>query len=198
MGKVLGLLAFTASLLTGVAAAQEADFSGVWRLNERLSQDAYGKIYLALGDHQMQGAGTGSNYNSVNRGAFLQDNDRVMLRRLLHDYVRVMDEIEIEQNQNELKIWVGSGEEFFSIFYLDGEEHTRQSADGERVQATAKWEETGALRVHQVAEGGNVLEEIFSSMADGAQLAIVFHLTSKVADGPVLFRVVYDRVEEKE
>lgn len=193
MPKVVGTW-LIAVLLAAVSASAETDFTGNWRLNEKMSQDAYGKIYLVLGDGPRQGTGTGGSYESVNRGTFLKNTDRVALRRLLLDYVRVMETMEIEHGGGEMKISVGSADEFFSLLYLDGKEHSRQLQGGEMVKVTATWEDDGALRVRQVADTGAVLEEIFSAFGDD-RIAIVFHLTSELADGPVMFRIVYDRAE---
>ena len=180
--------------MPSVVVAQHPDFSGTWVRHPRLSQDPFEKIEMAVGSRQLKGAGA-KEYNAVNRGTLLRDTDRVALRRLLLDYADVLDVIEIEQTEDDLKLSVGEGDEFFSLFYLDGKPHARELQDGTRIEATATWED-GSLHVVQKAEGGAVLEEIFSLL--NGQLAVIFHLKSKAASTPVLFRTVYERADEAE
>lgn len=181
--------------LAGGASAQEPDFSGSWRLDPKMSQDPYEKVELSLGTQQLRGAGT-SQYNSVNRGTLLRDTDRVALRKLVLDYIDVMDQMEIEHTGGEMKVWVGANDEFFSLFYLDGREHSRQlQEEGELIKATATWE-GDSLLVEQRAESGAVLRETFSATADGG-LAVLFHLQSKQTESPLMFRVVYERDEDE-
>ena len=179
-----------------IAWAQHPDFSGTWEKNPRLSQDPFEKIEMAMGTAQLKGAGA-KEYNAVNRGALLRDTDRVALRRLLLDYSEALHVMEIEQGAKDLKISVGEEDEFFSLFYLDGEAHARQLQDGIRIEATAGWE-GDTLHIVQKAEGGATLEEIYSSMDEGRQLAVIFQLESKLTAMPVLFRTVYDRVDANE
>ena len=191
---IVGTVMIYTALASG-AAAQEPNFSGNWRLDPRMSQDPYEKVDVALGTRQLQGAGT-SQYNSVNRGTLLRDTDRVALRKLVLDYVDVMDRMEIEHANDEMKVWVGANDEFFSLFYLDGREHSRQiENDGGLIKASATWEGE-SLVVEQRGDSGAVLRETFSPTPDGG-LAVLFHLQSKQTESPLMFRVVYEREEEE-
>lgn len=181
-------------LAPSLATAQQPDFTGTWERNNRLSQDPFEKIELAMGTGQLQGAGTNT-YNSVNRGTLLKDSDRAAQRALLLDYVEVLEVVEIEHAQDELKVWVGDGDQFFSLFYLDGEPHTRELDEGERLQATATWE-GDIVRIEQKSDGGAVLNEAFTMMPGGDQIAIIFQLSTKSTKTPVLFRTVYDRAKD--
>jgi hypothetical protein len=185
-------LSFVVSAST-TALAQKPDFSGNWRLNEKLSQNPFDKIYLAMGTEQLQGAGTRA-YNSVSSGALLRDTDRADTLRALLDFAEVLDVVEIEQNDEEIKIWVGEGDEFFSLFYLDGEKHARQLPAGLRLEASAEWVGS-AIHIHQEGDNDAMLKQIYSRHGD-EQMAFVFQLVSKLSDKPVLFRLVYDPVAE--
>jgi hypothetical protein len=182
------------SFVTSVAFAQGVEFSGQWALNTKLSQDPFDKIYTAMGSEQLKGAGTAA-YNSVNSATLLRDTDRAGTLRSLLDYAEVLERVELEQSDNELTISVGAGDEFFSLFYLDGEKHARQLPSGLKVEATAAWEGE-AIHVVQVGENDAVLKEIYSLAADGNQMALIFQLESKLTKIPVQFRIVYDRIEK--
>ena len=108
-------------LSPSVTLAQQPDFTGTWERNNRLSQDPFEKIDIAMGAGDAS-AGTNT-YNAVNRGTLLRDRDGATQRRLLLDYVEVLEVIEIEHARGELQLSVGEGDEFFSLFYLDGEPH---------------------------------------------------------------------------
>jgi hypothetical protein len=189
-------IVYIACLISGHSAAfgQQPDFSGNWRLNTKLSQDPFEKIYTALGSDQLRAAGTAS-YNSINSSTFLRDTDRAATLRDLLNYAEVLEIVEIEQTERELTIAVGEGDEFFSLFYLDGEKHPRQLPEGLKIEATAAWEGE-AIHIVQVGENDAVLKEIYSLVGGGQQLALIFQLESKLTEVPVQFRVVYDRVDE--
>lgn len=178
---------------SATARAQKPDFSGNWRLNEKLSQNPFEKIELAMGTEQLQGAGTRA-YNSVSSSTLLRDTDRADTLRALVSFAEVLDVIEIEQSDEELKIWVGEGDEFFSLFYLDGEKHARQLPAGLRLEASAEWV-GDAIHVHQEGENDAALNQIYSRYGED-QMAFVFQLASKLSDKPVMFRLVYDPVTE--
>lgn len=178
-------------LMQTSAFAQQTDFSGGWRLNEKLSQDPFEKIYIAMGTEQLKGAGTAA-YNSVNSATLLRDSDRAETLRALMDYAEVLDTVEIEQTAGEFTVAVGEGDEFFSLFYLDGETHARQLPSGLSIEATAAWE-GDAVHVVQIGDNDAVLNEVYSMVGD--QMALLFRLESKLTKIPVQFRVVYDRVE---
>ena len=181
-------------LSPSVTLAQQPDFTGTWERNDRLSQNPFEKIDIAMGAGDASGAGTNT-YNAVNRGTFLRDRDGAAQRRLLLDYVEVLEVIEIEHARGELQLSVGEGDEFFSLFYLDGEPHARELQDGERIEAIARWE-GDTIRVEQKVEGGASLVEVFTMMPSGDQIAMIFHLTSQATNTPVLFRTVYERTKE--
>lgn len=181
-------------LMQTSAFAQQADFSGDWRINTKLSQDPFERIYAAMGTEQLKGAGTRA-YNSVDSGTLLRDTDRVDTLRALLDYAEVLDTVGITQTADELSIAVGEGEEFFSLFYLDGEKHARQLPAGLGMEATADWEGE-AIHIVQVGDNEAVLKQIYSLVGDGDQMALIFQLQSKLTKIPVQFRIVYDRVEK--
>ena len=194
--RTITAIAVVTSFVASASAttlAQQPDFSGSWVLNEKLSQDPFDKIYQAMGTEQLQGAGTRA-YNSVSSSTLLRDTDRADTLRSLLDFAEVLDIVEIDHSSDELKIWVGQGEEFFSLFYLDGEKHTRQLPAGARIEASASWE-GDSIQVLQVGENNAVLKQIYSPAGDD-QLAFVFVLESKLSERPVQFRVVYDRAAE--
>ena len=191
------IIAFVFCLLVGAPAstfAQHPNFSGRWLLNEKLSQDPFEKIYRALGTEEQQGAGAGAS-SSVSNSVLLRDADlRETLQALMH-YAEVLDVVEIEQDESEITIAVGDDDEFFSLFYLDGEKHAREMQAGLRIEATAVWEGE-SIRIVQVGANEAVLKEVYSLVADGDQMAFLFLLESKLSEAPIQFRVVYDRVED--
>ena len=187
--------AFVFSLLVGASAstfAQQPDFSGRWLLNEKLSQDPFDKIYRALGTEGQTGASSGAS-GSLSNAALLRDTDLRATLQALMDYAEVLEVTEIEQDENEFTISIGEDDRLFSLFYLDGEKHAREMQDGFRIEATATWEGE-SIHVVQLAENRAALEQIFSLVGDGDQMALIFILKSKLSDAPVQFRVVYDRV----
>ena len=125
------------SFVTSVAFAQGVEFSGQWALNTKLSQDPFDKIYTAMGSEQLKGAGTAA-YNSVNSATLLRDTDRAGTLRSLLDYAEVLERVELEQSDNELTISVGAGDEFFSLFYLDGEKHKTLTGKPDELGAAFK------------------------------------------------------------
>ncbi len=188
--------AFVFCLFVGASAstlAQQPNFSGRWLLNEKLSQDPFDKIYIALGPEEQAGASSGAS-SSVSNAVLLRDTDLRATLQALMDYAEVLEVIEIEQVENELTIAVGENDRFFSLFYLDGEKHAREMQDGFRVEATATWKGE-SIHVVQLAANRAALEQIFSLVGDGDQMALIFILKSKLSDTPIQFRVVYDRVK---
>ena len=173
------------------AWAQQPDLSGTWKRNRKMSQDATEKIVNALGTEGLQGTGA-RQYSTYSQSSMLQNNDRLVLRHLLLNYVSEIDTLEVEQTSSELKVF--AGDDYFGLFYLDGQEHARQ-IEGVNVRAKAWWEE-GNIRVEQIGEEGVSIEQTYSSVNNGDQLAVIFILKSKAADRPVMFRTVYDRAEE--
>jgi len=189
--------AFTFCLLLGASAstlAQQPDFSGHWLLNEKLSQDPLEKIHRALGAGDNPGAGT-QEFSSVSNAVLLRDTDLRETLRALMSYAEVLQVVEIDQDNNEMAVSVGEDDRFFSLFYLDGEKHAREMQAGLRIDATATWEGE-SLHVVQVGANKAVLEEIYSLVGDGDQMALIFILESKLSDTPIQFRVVYDRVQD--
>ena len=63
------------------------------------------------------------------------------------------------------------------------------------MEAIARWD-GDAVRVEQTADGGAALVEVFTMMPSGDQIALIFRLTSKVTETPVLFRTVFDRAKD--
>lgn len=187
------IAAYLVGASTTPSLAQEADFSGNWELNQQMSQDHFEKIYIALGSEQLQGAGTRA-YNSVSSSTLLRDTDRADTLRALLDFAKVLGIIEIEQNEKEIKIWVGQGDEFFSLFYLDGKKHARELPAGLRLEASAEWRE-GSIHVEQIGENKAVLQQVYSLLGEGDQMAFLFKLDSNLSEVPVQFRLVYDRVD---
>jgi hypothetical protein len=188
--------AFVFCLFVGASAstlAQQPNFSGRWLLNDKLSQDPFDKIYRALGTEDQTGASSGAS-SSVSNAVLLRDTDLRETLLALMDYAAVLEVIEIEQDENELTVSVGEDDRFFSLFYLDGEKHAREMQAGLRIEATATWEGE-SIHVVQVGANKAVLEEIYSLVGDGDQMALIFILKSQLSDAPIQFRVVYDRVE---
>ena len=176
-------------LLTTV---QQPDFTGTWERNPKLSQDPFQKIERALGSAQSSGAG-GRQFDVYSRTGLLRDVDRVTLRRMLLDFAEVLDRVEVDHGGGELKVWVGN-DDYFSLFYIDGEPHSREIQEGIFVEATASWN-GDSISVVQKGEAGGLIREIYSILDGGKQLAVVFQLEHKASETPVMFRTVYDRVE---
>ena len=192
-GPIVGFAASFLVLASAATLAQQPNFSGTWELNRKLSQNPFEKIYQAMGTEQLRGAGTRA-YNSVSSSTLLRDTDRADTLRSLLDFAEVLDNVEIDHTDSELKIWVGKGEEFFSLFYLDGEKHARELPAGLRVEARAEWQ-GDSIHVLQVGANNSELQQIYSPAGNG-KMALVFVLESKLSERPVQFRVVYDRVTE--
>ena len=174
--------------------AQHGNFSGNWLLNRKLSQDPFEKIYRALGTEEQQGAGT-REFSSVSNAVLLRDTDLRDTLRALMDYAEVLEVVEIEQDESEITISIGEDDRFFSLFYLDGKKHARERQAGLRIEARAAWEGE-SIHVVQVGENDAVLKEVYSLVGDGDQMALLFHLESKLSEAPIQFRVVYDRVKD--
>ncbi|HSF14348.1 MAG TPA: hypothetical protein VLK65_02205 [Vicinamibacteria bacterium] len=176
-------------LLTTV---QQPDFTGTWERNPKLSQDPFQKIERALGSGQSSVSG-GRQSDVYSRTGLLRDVDRVTLRRMLMDFAEVLDRIEVEYGGGELKVWVGN-DDYFSLFYLDGEPHSRELQEGVFLEATASLN-GDSISVVQKGEAGGLIRENYSLLDGGKQLAVVFQIEHKASETPVMFRTVYDRVE---
>jgi hypothetical protein len=173
------------------AARESGGFSGQWRRNEQLSQSALGAIEIVLGEAARKGAGGRANTVFSPSGIFEQD-DIVALRDALVAYARGLHSLSIVQTDQEVQ--VQNGQSYVSLLYLDGEKHLRELPDGIRLEVTAR-REGPSLWVEQKSEAGDVIQEHYSLLAEGSQMAFRFHLESKLLDAPVFFRIVYDRVQ---
>jgi hypothetical protein len=79
-----------------------------------------------------------------------------------------------------------------SLFYIDGEKHTRELRDGVRLEVIARGEGP-SIWVEQKSEAGDVIQERYSLLSDGSQMAFLFRLESNLLDERLSFRIVYDR-----
>lgn len=174
-----------------LAMAQSAGFSGTWERNAKLSQNPFEKIELAFGSGQVSGSG-GREYDVFSRTGLLKDVNRATLRQMLLDYASVVERIEVELEGEEMTVSVGNND-YFSLFYLDGQPHSRQIEEGLLLQATAR-QDGNNVHVEQKGEEGGVIKEVYSLLDGGKQLAVVFQIEHKAIDTPFVFRTVYDRV----
>ena len=111
-------LAATLSLL--IPAANQAqgtpDFSGSWKINRPLSDDARAKVAEVAGPDTIAGGGRTLGWNAFLPRDYGSGVDRVNVREFLMKAVSGLEEFEIEQTADEVKTI--HGDEGVRIFNL--------------------------------------------------------------------------------
>jgi hypothetical protein len=170
-------------------AEEPRQFSGQWRRNEQLSQSALGAIEIVMGTVAPKGTG-GRSRDVFSPSGILEQQDVVGLRDALVEYVRGLYSLTIVQTDDEIQ--VQNALNYVSLFYIDGEKHTRELRDGVRLEVIARGEGP-SIWVEQKSEAGDVIQERYSLLSDGSQMAFLFRLESNLLDERLSFRIVYDR-----
>ena len=191
MNSRSAVLGFLGVLLSSGLAAQSPDVSGLWQRNGDVSGSAPGEIERVMGRPVLSGTG-GRSHAVFGRDAILDNLDEVALHRALVDYASRLDRMEIAISDNELEVTLAR--DYVGIFYLDGDKHVRELPNGARLEA-AGTVDGQSIRVEQKGEDATLVETYTLSSND--TLTVELNLRSKLLEEPIVFRTVYDRVEDE-
>lgn len=176
---------FTSLALVGFLAAQPS-YTGDWYRDDAESDDPKPKIDATISGF-VQKASRGRSSASDVDPRYLR-----RLRNVLDTLVLYADELYVERGRRELV--VDDGGEDLRIYYLDGEEHERQLADGTRLETKAV-ALGGGIDVEMKTEDGAKIFESYSLSSGGEELVLVVRLEDKQLKAPLVIRSVYTRLE---
>jgi hypothetical protein len=190
LSRGIPLLAFVVLALARPAPAEAPDLSGKWALNASRSDDVTTKIETAAGPDDVKGAGEGSGRERWIPHGEGGEVDRVRLRELMLSVAQHLDEMDVAQDAQQIKITHG---DLLRIYYF-GREHVRQSATGEKLKARSSWKGQ-QLVIDQ--EGGNGLRiiETYTLLPGGDHLVETLRYENKLLQQPLEIKLIYDRAE---
>jgi hypothetical protein len=175
-------LAFLVVLSGGqVALAQTPDFTGVWQLDPKRSEDAKAKVASVVG-----GAHT--------VGSDAKERERVNLRNWLLPTVERLDRFEVAQSAQEIKV-VGGNEDDprVRIFRFDGE-RTRIGEAGVKFKYKTKWEGPVLTIEEEAEKGKGKIIDTLAFEADGKSLVHTIRFDARGLKEPLDLRLVYTRI----
>ena len=166
-------------------------FSGVWERNVEQSDDPQEKMQAAMEQMREQmgrrgGGGGRSRGGGMDggRGGRGEGGARP-------DLGNVPDELTVELLDNELRIDDG---ERLRIYYLDGEKHKREMANGMKLEAVAELK-GNAVVIEEKMERGR-LDRKYELSADGGTMVATLTVKFGRMKDPVVIRTVYERASE--
>jgi hypothetical protein len=171
--------------LVGLSAAQSG-YTGEWYRDDVRSDDPKPKIEATVAGF----------IQKMSRGRATEaDADPQFVKRLrdvLDTFVQYADELYVERGSRELV--VDDGGDDLRIYYLDGEKHERQMADGTRLETTAM-STHGKIEVEMKTSNGAKIFETYALSSDAEELVLTVRLEDKQLKEPLVIRNVYTRVE---
>jgi hypothetical protein len=168
------LVIFFIGTLAGYGHAQKPNFTGIWSIDAKKSDD--------LAQRVREGAGS---TQEITRSRVKQIVDR------MQHLARAADELEIEQTAADFKIF--DLDDNVRIYYLDGKKRLRETPWGEKLQVLAAWNENELI----VATEGKDLGKFTEVYAlDGEQLVFVLQLEHEDFEQTIISRKVYNRKPE--
>jgi len=176
--------------MAAVAAADDAGFSGAWRINHELSQDLAAKIAAAAGSKSMSG-GPGwarGTETWVPWGGGFSEPERVGVREYLLATIPAFDAVEIQQGADEVTTL--HGEAGSRRFYLKRTSAGTSDMTGETVTRAATLE--GQRLVLESRGKESKLVEVLT-LETPTRLVYQIRLEQKTLKTPLEARLVYDR-----
>jgi hypothetical protein len=170
-------------------AAAPPDFSGAWKINRGLSDDAEAKVKDAAGSAYVQGAPSWASETVLPWGRKFDENERLSLREVLLGAVEGLATVEVEQTPSEIKTI--HGEDAVRVFYLKREGTGSTVLTGETVRRKARWK--GEQLVLESEGGKTKVVEVLTLVPSRNQLIHLLHLEMDLLKSPIDLKLVYDR-----
>ena len=187
LAGALGLLLLCADT---TRAAGPPDFSGTWKLNHGLSDDAAAKVKEAAGSAYVQGGPSWAAETVLPWGRKFDEDERVSLRDLLLAALRGLERMEVEQTPSEIKMI--HGQDALRVFYLTRTGAGTNILTGEKVKRSARWK--GDQLLLESAGEKSTAREVLSLVPARNQVIDALHLKMDLLKHPIDLRLVYDRV----
>jgi hypothetical protein len=185
-------LAFALTLMSGSAVMAETrpDFSGSWKINKALSDDAKAKVAEAAGPDTVAGGDRTLGWNAFLPRDYGSGVERVNVREFLMKAVSLLEAFKIEQSATEVKTIHGD-DESVRIFNLT---RANSGSGGEGVKVTRKTHWQGEQLVLESESGEAKLTEVLTLVPARNQLIHALHYEVKVLKKPLDLKLVYDKV----
>jgi hypothetical protein len=212
IAQILGFAILALSFAFSFVAAQEqSGFNGVWQRNDEESDDPQEKMREAMeamrsqmGGRSGGGMGGRSGGSMGGRsgggmggppgggGGARPGGRGGMKGGGFAQLAQMTREIETVLKDNEFHV-IPSGEGKVRIFYLDGEKHKREAANGTKLETRSEMRGHRII-VEQKTERGPELNTTYELAPDGTRMIV----TVKMEDGrmkePIIIRAVYDSI----
>ena len=190
------VLSFVCGVLLGIVPVQvvqdSVGFTGVWERNVEQSDDPQEKMQEAMEQMREQmgrrrGGGGGGRRGGMGGGR----GGRGEGGRGRPDLGNVPDELTVELLDDELRIDDG---ERLRIYYLDGEKHKREMANGMKLETVAELK-GNAVFIEEKMERGK-LDRKFELSPDGGTMVVTLTVKFGRMKDPVIIKTVYERASE--
>ena len=190
------VLSFVCGVLLGIVPVQvvqdSVGFTGVWERNVEQSDDPQEKMQEAMEQMREQmgrrrGGGGGGRRGGMGGGR----GGRGEGGRGRPDLGNVPDELTVELLDDELRIDDG---ERLRIYYLDGEKHKREMANGMKLETVAELK-GNAVFIEEKMERGK-LDCKFELSPDGGTMVVTLTVKFGRMKDPVIIKTVYERASE--
>ena len=193
------VLSFVCGVVVGIVPVEEGvGFTGIWERNVEQSDDARAKMQEAM--EQMGRGGGGGPGGSGGRppggrggggrpGGMGGSRGEGGSRR--PDLGNVPDELTLELMDDELRVDDG---ERLRIYYLDGEKHKRETANGMKLETVAELK-GNAVFIEEKMERGK-LNRKFELSPDGETMVATLIVKIGRMKDPVVIKTVYERASE--
>ena len=193
------VLSFVCGAVLGIVPVQVVQdgvgFTGVWDRNVEQSDDPQEKMQEAMEDAQMRermgrrGGGGGGRSRGGGMGGGRGGRGEGGSGR--PDLGNVPDELTVELLDDELRVDDG---ERLRIYYLDGEKHKREMANGTRLETVAELK-GNAVVIKEKMERGQ-LDRKFELSPDGGNMVVTLIVKLSRMKDPVVIKTVYERASE--
>ena len=188
-------MAATLSLLIPAAVHSQGtpDFSGSWKINRPLSDDAKAKVAEVAGPDTVAGGGRTLGWNAFLPRDYGSGVDRVNVRELLMKAISGLEEFEIEQTADEVKTI--HGDEGVRIFNLK-RPSSGTGGGGVKLTRSTRWQ--GEQLVLESESGEAKLIELLTLVPSRNQLIDALHYEAKVLKKPLELKLMYDKAPKDE
>ena len=179
-------------LLAGpVHAAEPAppDLAGHWVLDRGQSDDIAEKVKFAAGSQYVQGAPKWGSETLLPWGRNFDEDERLMLRDLLLEGLRVLDTMEVEQTPSEFRTI--HGEDGLRVFPLTRKGTGTSVFTGEKLTRQATWK--GNQLLLDAKSGKTKVKETLTLSPAGDRLTHDLHAEMDLLEHPLDLKLVYTR-----